>query len=73
LFDPNHVGEVGPGPGVFDGFKGAVLPQEGAVFLEKAFEGRAAWSALVWLLAVVGLGEWMGNFTFSQIVRSSVP
>lgn len=36
---PNHVGEIDPSVGVLDGGKGAVLPEERPIFLQKTFEG----------------------------------
>jgi hypothetical protein len=42
LLDPDHIGEAVPGIGVRDGLVGAVLPEEGAIFLEEALERGAA-------------------------------
>lgn len=39
LLDVDDVGQGVPAPGVLDRFVGAILPQEGPVLLEQAFEG----------------------------------
>lgn len=48
LLNPEHIGEMVPPPWVRNGSIRAVLPQEGAVFLDEAFERRAAWLCVVY-------------------------
>lgn len=42
LLNPQDVGKVMPAPGVWYRLQSTILPQEGTVFLQEAFERRAA-------------------------------